>query len=75
MPDTAEGLLRELATHLQHDASLNRERFPGRRVGALVLSNEEGALWNRIVRFLGGEPNLFRDVEVPAIKRILAEGR
>lgn len=75
MPDTAEGLLRELATHLQHDASLNREQFPGRRVGSLSLSNEEGTLWGRIIRFLGGEPDLVRDVEVPAILRILSQGR
>lgn len=67
MKDTAEGLLLELARHLQHDAGLNTERFSGQRIGCLKLSLNEGALWRRIVDCIGGEPDLQRDVVIPAL--------
>jgi hypothetical protein len=72
--DTAESLLRELAQHLQHDAGLNEGRFPGRRVGMLNLALTEGALWRRIVDFIGGEPEMQRDVVIPAIVRRAGHG-
>jgi hypothetical protein len=68
--DTAEGLLLEVAQHLQHDAGLNEGRFPGRRVGALNLALTNDALWRRIVDFLGGEPD---DLTLSAV--IAAIGR
>jgi hypothetical protein len=62
--DTAESLLRELATHLTEDAEVK-----GSKTGTLPLSKNEGDLWRRIIDFLGGEPDIIHERMAPHIER------
>ncbi len=65
--DTPYELLRELALHLRHDADVNGSSYTDQPYGGLLLSNEPGSLWGRII-VLTGEPDMIRDVVAPAIR-------
>ncbi len=54
MTDTAESLLKELATTLDASGKMNGLVDPSdhQRLGALKLSTADGALWKRVNDFL-----------------------
>jgi len=70
--DTFKGLLTEVAQHLSSHAEMTGLKRREKRVGELILSEQEGSLWKRIMNILGGEPDIIRDVAAPAIREGLA---
>ncbi len=73
-PDTAESLLRELALHLRHDADVNGSIRTCCPYGMLVLSAVDGDLWKRVIDVLGREPDMIRDVILPAMLKKTGSG-